>query len=90
MTSNQPTEMCGIAEIVVVALLSGSVDSSLTTATMASFRRDPTTAISVGFTDQTDNELPYACMFADRGKTECREHLVDTISTAIIPRWLWA
>jgi asparagine synthase (glutamine-hydrolysing) len=58
------------ADVPVGVLLSGGVDSSLVTAIAAQEHRRPIKTFSVGFAEESFNELPYADKIARRYNTE--------------------
>lgn len=54
-----------VADVPIGALLSGGVDSSVVVAVMASLQSDPVRTFSVGFEEQSVNELPWAKQAAE-------------------------
>ena len=61
-----------VSDVPLGAFLSGGVDSSLVTAAM-----DGAHTFSIGFEDESYNELPYARMVADRYAMEAHERVVE-------------
>jgi asparagine synthase (glutamine-hydrolysing) len=66
-----------VADVNVAAQLSGGIDSSLICAKMALMSVKPISTYSVGFDDESFNELPYARMVADRYKTKHHEMIMQ-------------
>lgn len=65
-----------IADVPVGVFLSGGLDSSTLVALMSEYTGAKIHTYSVGFEDQSFNELPYARIVADHFKTEHREVIV--------------
>jgi len=65
-----------IADVPVGVLLSGGMDSSAITALMSKHTSEPIHTYSVGFEDQSFNELPYARIVAKTFNTVQREVIV--------------
>ncbi len=65
-----------IADVPVGVLLSGGMDSSTLVAMMQRHHSEPIHTYSVGFEDQSFNELPYARMVAKRFGTVTREVII--------------
>jgi asparagine synthase (glutamine-hydrolysing) len=59
-----------MSEVPLGAFLSGGLDSSAVVALMAEEMSEPVKTFSIGFTDETFNELPYARLVAERYQTE--------------------
>lgn len=75
------------SDVPIGAFLSGGVDSSAVAATMATLSEQPIKTFSIGFTEQSFNELPYARQVAQRFATDHHEYIVqpETISD-LLPR----
>jgi asparagine synthase (glutamine-hydrolysing) len=67
-----------VADVPIGALLSGGVDSSVVVATMASLQSDPVRTFSIGFEEQSVNELPWANQVAEICRTR---HLPMTLDS---------
>lgn len=65
-----------VADVSIGILLSGGIDSSLVVAKMASLSTTPINTYSVGFTDKTANELPYAKLVSEKYHTHHTELMV--------------
>ncbi len=74
-----------VADVPVGAFLSGGVDSSLIVALMASQSSRPIKTISVGFSQASFNELPYARLVAERYGCDHSEHIVQPQAAAVLP-----
>ncbi len=66
-----------VADVPVGVLLSGGMDSSALAALMAGEKNEPVHTFSVGFEDQSFNELPYARIVAEELKTHHHEVVVN-------------
>jgi asparagine synthase (glutamine-hydrolysing) len=65
-----------ISDVPLGAFLSGGIDSAAVTAMMARLSKQPVKAFTIGFEDPRYNELPQACLVAD--KFGCR-HITKVI-----------
>lgn len=74
-----------VADVPVGAFLSGGIDSSLIVAIAASLSDQPLRTLSIGFTEQAFNELPYARQIAERYGTDHREYVLTPDAAAILP-----
>ncbi len=68
------------------AFLSGGLDSSAVVAAMARSTDQTVKTFSIGFTDATYNELPYAKRIADRYGTEHHELIVEPHVADLLPK----
>jgi asparagine synthase (glutamine-hydrolysing) len=75
-----------ISDVPLGAFLSGGVDSSAVVAAMAEASPKPVKTFSVGFPDQTYNELPNARLIAERYGTDHHELVAEPDALSIIPR----
>jgi asparagine synthase (glutamine-hydrolysing) len=74
------------SDVPLGAFLSGGVDSSAVVALMAEQLDRPVLTCSVGFREQTHNELPYARAIAERFGCDHREHVIEPALRDLIPR----
>ena len=86
----EATRMRLMSEVPVGAFLSGGIDSSAVVALMAEAMSEPVKTFSVGFDDQSFNELPYARQVAERYATDHHEFIVTTDALAVLPELVWA
>ena len=77
-----------IADVPLGAFLSGGVDSS-TIVAMMSRAGGAVRTFSVGFADESHNELPHARAVAEALRTEHTEIHVEADAAAILPRLVW-
>ena len=84
------TRMRLMSEVPLGAFLSGGVDSSAIVALMAEAMDEPVKTFSIGFDDQTFNELHYARQVAQRYATDHHEFIVTPDALAILPELVWA
>jgi asparagine synthase (glutamine-hydrolysing) len=75
-----------VADVPVGAFLSGGIDSAAVVAAMAEQSRDPVRTFSIGFADETVNELPRARLIADRFATEHHELVVEPNAIELLPK----
>ncbi len=73
-----------MSEVPLGAFLSGGVDSSLVVALMAKEMSEPVKTFSIGFEDQSYDELKYARMVADKYETDHHEEIVRPDAEAVI------
>lgn len=74
---NEAIRLRMIADVPLGALLSGGVDSSVVVALMAKQSQQPVRTYSIGFKEESFNELPYAQMVADRYSTKHYPEITD-------------
>src|SRR5437867_2463121 len=74
-----------ISDVPLGAFLSGGLDSSTVVAFMAKHSPSPVKTFSIGFKDQTYDELHYARLVATRFATEHHEFVVDASETDVLP-----
>ncbi len=73
-----------VSEVPLGAFLSGGVDSSLVVALMAQEMSEPVKTFSIGFEDQSYDELRYARMVADKYETDHHEEIVRPDAEEVI------
>src|SRR5882757_8144273 len=79
-----------MSDVPLGVFLSGGLDSSAVAALMTKIRREPVETFSVGYTEQTYSELPFAQVVAHHIKSQHREVLVseqDFFNT--LPHLIW-
>jgi asparagine synthase (glutamine-hydrolysing) len=78
-----------IADVPIGVFLSGGLDSSTIVALMAQHTDEPIHTYSVGFEDQSFNELPFARIVAEEFNTVHREVMVSADKVrAMLPKYL--
>ncbi|MEZ5777497.1 MAG: asparagine synthase (glutamine-hydrolyzing) [Paracoccaceae bacterium] len=78
-----------IADVPIGVFLSGGLDSSTIVALMHEQTKEPIHTYSVGFEDQSFNELPYAQIVAKEFDTQHREVLITADKVRdLLPRYL--
>ncbi len=86
---DQAVERQLVADVPVGVLLSGGMDSSTLVALMSRHTSEPIHTYSVGFEDQSFNELPYARIVANQFNTVQREVVVTPqIVRDLLPKYL--
>lgn len=75
-----------VADVPVGAFLSGGIDSSAVVAAMAEQSAAPVKTFSIGFADQSHNELPRARLVAEAFDTDHHELVVEPDATALLPK----
>jgi asparagine synthase (glutamine-hydrolysing) len=78
-----------VSEVPLGAFLSGGVDSSAVVAAMSRQSGRPVVTTSVGFAEQSHNELPYAREVARSIGSEHHELIVRPDAVADLPRIVW-
>jgi asparagine synthase (glutamine-hydrolysing) len=86
----EATRMRLMSEVPVGAFLSGGIDSSAVVALMAEAMGEPVKTFSIGFDDQSFNELHYARQVAERYATDHHEFTVTPGALAVLPELVWA
>ncbi len=66
-----------MSDVPLGVFLSGGLDSSAVAALMTKIRREPIETFSVGYSEQTYSELPFARVVSDHIKSQHREVLVS-------------
>jgi asparagine synthase (glutamine-hydrolysing) len=78
-----------MADVPFGAFLSGGIDSSAIVASMARHLDRPVKTFSIGFAEDSFNELPYARQVARQFETEHHELTVDPDIADILPSLVW-
>jgi asparagine synthase (glutamine-hydrolysing) len=79
-----------MSDVPLGVFLSGGVDSSAVAALMTKIRREPVETFSVGYTEQTYSELPFARTVSDHIKSRHHEVLVgEQEFFAALPHLIW-
>jgi asparagine synthase (glutamine-hydrolysing) len=79
-----------MSDVPLGVFLSGGVDSSAVAALMTKLRREPVETFSVGYTEQTYSELPFARMVAEHLKSKHHEVLVSEQDFfGALPHLIW-
>jgi len=79
-----------MSDVPLGAFLSGGVDSSAVVALMAEMMDEPVKTFSIGFNDQSFNELDYARQVAQQYATDHHEFVVTPDALEILPELVWA
>ena len=77
------------SDVPLGAFLSGGIDSSLVVALMSKLSPEKVKTFSIGFEDESYNELPYAKKMADRYDTDHHEFILKPDYLDIIPQLIW-
>lgn len=75
-----------ISDVPLGAFLSGGVDSSIVVASMAQVSSKRVQTFSIGFEDESYNELPQARMVAERYQTDHHELIVRPETVSLVPQ----
>ena len=85
-TIRRATRRRMVADVPLGAFLSGGIDSSAVVAAMAESSSRPVKTFSIGFENESFNELPYAKRIAEEFATEHHEFIVKPDAVELIPR----
>jgi asparagine synthase (glutamine-hydrolysing) len=86
----EATRLQLMSDVPLGAFLSGGIDSSAVVAMMAEVTSEPVKTFSIGFDEQSFNELCYARQVAERYATEHHEFTVTPNAIAMLPELVWA
>jgi asparagine synthase (glutamine-hydrolysing) len=75
-----------VSDVPLGAFLSGGIDSSSVVALMSRAAREPVKTFSIGFREQSVNELAFAKEIAKLYRTEHHERLVEPESIGLLPK----
>lgn len=81
----EATRLRMISDVPLGAFLSGGMDSSVVVALMSRLAPEAVGTFSIGFAEQSFNELDYARMQAERWKTDHHEFVVEPHAIEILP-----
>ncbi len=76
------------SDVPLGVFLSGGLDSSVITALMAQMQPEPVKTFSIGFAEQSHNELPLARLVADRYTTDHHEFVINPDVSTVLPQLL--
>jgi asparagine synthase (glutamine-hydrolysing) len=78
-----------MSEVPLGAFLSGGVDSTAVTGILAEQLGDAVRTFSIGFTEESHDELRYARLAAARHRTQHREQVLSSSIAEILPLLAW-
>jgi len=81
----EATRLRLVSDVPLGAFLSGGMDSSAVVALMSQLTNRPVKTFSIGFKEDTHNELPYARQVATQYGTEHHEFVVEPSAVDILP-----
>ncbi|MBV9230116.1 MAG: asparagine synthase (glutamine-hydrolyzing), partial [Chloroflexi bacterium] len=79
-----------MSEVPLGAFLSGGIDSSMVVGLMSSMMSQPVKTFSIGFEEDSYNELPYARQIAKHFGTDHHEFFVRPDLVSVLPQLVWA
>jgi len=85
----EATKMRLISDVPLGAFLSGGIDSSSVVAMMSQLSSEPVKTYSIGFEEQSFNELKYARIVAERFGTDHHEFIVKPNAIEVLPKLIW-
>ena len=85
----EATKMRLMSDVPLGAFLSGGVDSSSVVAMMSQLSSEPVKTYSIGFEEQSFNELKYAQIVAERFGTDHHEFIVKPNAIEVLPKLIW-
>lgn len=74
-----------ISDVPLGAFLSGGIDSTIVVALMSEFCQEKVKTFSIGFDEESFNELPFAKLVAERFNTDHNELIVKPKSIEVLP-----
>ena len=85
----EATKMRLISDVPLGAFLSGGVDSSCIVALMSKFSSKKVKTFSIGFTEESHNELKYARFISKRYNTDHKEFIIKPKALEVLPKLAW-
>lgn len=79
-----------VSDVPLGAFLSGGIDSSAIVALMTEIKKEPIKTFSIGFSEESFNELPYTRLIAKKFGTEHFERTIDSDVANLLPQLIWA
>ncbi len=77
-----------VSDVPLGVFLSGGLDSTIVTALMAELVSEPVKTFSIGFMEESHNELPLARLVAERFRTNHHEFVMQPDVVAVLPKLL--
>lgn len=81
----EATKIRMVSDVPLGVFLSGGIDSSAVVAVMSKFSNKPVRTFSIGFREQSFNELKYARIVAKAFSTEHKEYVVKPDALEVLP-----
>ena len=78
-----------ISDVPLGAFLSGGIDSSVIVALMSRLSTEKVKTFSIGFKEESHNELPFARLMAEKYRTEHHEFVVNYDLVRILPELVY-
>lgn len=78
-----------VSDVPLGAFLSGGIDSSAIVYMMSKLSSRPVKTFSIGFDEESYNELKYAKIIAEAFKTEHHEYIVKPNAIKLLPKLIW-
>ncbi len=85
----EATKIRLISDVPLGVFLSGGIDSSAVVALMSRLSNQPIKTFSIGFQEESFNELKYARIVAKLFNTEHREYIVKADCLEVLPKLIW-
>jgi asparagine synthase (glutamine-hydrolysing) len=85
----EATKIRLVSDVPLGAFLSGGIDSSAVVAIMSRLTVHPVKTFSIGFENESFNELKYAKRIAKLFNTDHREYIVSADALEVLPKLIW-
>ena len=85
----ESTKIRMVSDVPLGAFLSGGIDSSAVVGIMSKISSRPVKTFSIGFPEESFNELQYARKVARLFNTEHKEYIVEYNAVEILPKLVW-